>query len=171
MDPSKLVPPGTNFLINTDPPELILLQNMDSLWKIWTTSHRWKNVDAEHISFAKLGPMVYLGGFWGFWKLLRPVSSAARNVLYSHSQPYATVSFRAHCAKFVTNTLFDTLRGAAEAYSWKADIRFCRYATVNSTNVLSSHWFSFVWLVYSGNKFFRVGPNISEKFVPGGNQI
>ena len=30
-DPPKLVPPGTNFLINKDPPELILLQNMDSL--------------------------------------------------------------------------------------------------------------------------------------------
>ena len=30
MDPPKLVPPGTNFLINKDPPELILLQNMDS---------------------------------------------------------------------------------------------------------------------------------------------
>ena len=25
-----------------------------------------------------------------------------------------------------------------------------------------------MWLAYSGNKFFRVGPNISEKFVPGG---
>ena len=34
---------------------------------------------------------------------------------------------------------------------------------MNST----SHCFSFVWLAYSGNKFFRVGPNISEKFVPG----
>ena len=31
MDPPKLVPPGTNFSINKDPPELILLQNMDSL--------------------------------------------------------------------------------------------------------------------------------------------
>ena len=29
MDPPKLVPPGTNLLINTDPPELILLQNLD----------------------------------------------------------------------------------------------------------------------------------------------
>ena len=31
MDPPKLVPPGTNLLINKDPPELIFLQNMDSL--------------------------------------------------------------------------------------------------------------------------------------------
>ena len=30
MDPLKMVPPGTNFLINKEPPELILLQNMDS---------------------------------------------------------------------------------------------------------------------------------------------
>ena len=42
------------------------------------------------------------------------------------------------------------------------------HSTVNSTNVLSSHWFYFVWLAYSGNKFFRVGPNISEKCVLGG---
>ena len=66
---------------------------------------------------------------------------------------------------------FRTLHGAAEAYSWKAVIHLSRYATVNSTNVLSSHWFSFVWLAYSGNKFFRVGPNISEKFVPGGTNF
>ena len=42
---------------------------------------------------------------------------------------------------------------------------------MNSTNVLSSHWFCFVWLAYSGNKFFRVGPNISEKCVPGGTNF
>ena len=28
-----------------------------------------------------------------------------------------------------------------------------------------------MWLVYSKNKFFRVGPNISEKFVPGGTNF
>ena len=75
--PPKLVPPGTSFSINKDPTELILLQNIDSLWKIWTTSHRWKNVDPQHISLAKLGPVAYLGRFRGFWKLLRPISSAA----------------------------------------------------------------------------------------------
>ena len=31
MDPPKLVPPGTNFLINKDPLELILLKNLDPL--------------------------------------------------------------------------------------------------------------------------------------------
>ena len=41
-DPPKLFPPRTNFSINKDPLELILLQNMDSVWKIWTTSHRLK---------------------------------------------------------------------------------------------------------------------------------
>ena len=30
-DPPKLVPPGTNFAINKDLLELILLQNMDSV--------------------------------------------------------------------------------------------------------------------------------------------
>ena len=45
---------------------------------------------------------------------------------------------------------------------------------VDTTNVLSSyfmtvnmHRFPFMRMVYSGNQFFRVGPNISEKFVPG----
>ena len=84
-----MVPPGTNFLINADPPQLVL-QNMDSLWKIWTTSHRWKNVDPEHIS----------------------------------------------------------------------QFHDCWYAR-----------FAFMWLVYSRNKFFRVGPNISEKFVLGGTNF
>ena len=28
-----------------------------------------------------------------------------------------------------------------------------------------------MWLVYSSNKFFRVGPNISEKFVPGRTNV
>ena len=28
MDPPKLVPPGTNFPINKDPPELILLDSL-----------------------------------------------------------------------------------------------------------------------------------------------
>ena len=53
-----------------------------------------------------------------------------------------------------------------------------RYASVDTTNVLSSyfmtidmHRFAFMWLVYSRNKFFRVGPNISEKFVPGGTDL
>ena len=33
------------------------------------------------------------------------------------------------------------------------------------------HRFALMWLVYSWNKFFRVGPNISEKFVLGGEPI
>ena len=106
MDPPKLVPPGTNFLINKDPPELMLLQNMDSLLKNLTISQRWKNVDPEYISLAKFGPVAYLGDFRDLWKLLRPISSAACNVLYSHSRLQATLSFRVHCAKFVTNTRF-----------------------------------------------------------------
>ena len=34
MDPPKLVPPGTNFSINKDPPELIYC-------KIWTPSEKF----------------------------------------------------------------------------------------------------------------------------------
>ena len=39
------------------------------------------------------------------------------------------------------------------------------------------HRFALMWLVHSRNRFFRVGPNISEKFAPGrgggggGNQV
>ena len=33
------------------------------------------------------------------------------------------------------------------------------------------HRFAFLWLIYSRNKFFRVGPNILEKFVPGGTNF
>ena len=46
--------------------------------------------------------------------------------------------------------------------------------SVDITNVLSSYFMTvdmhrdaLMWLVYSRNKFFRVGLNISEKFVPG----
>ena len=49
---------------------------------------------------------------------------------------------------------------------------------MDTTNVLSSyfmavdmHRFALMWLVYSRNKFFRVGPNISEEFVPGGTNF
>ena len=49
---------------------------------------------------------------------------------------------------------------------------------MDTTNVLGSyfmavdmHRFALMWLVYSRNKFFRVGPNISEKFVPGGTNF
>ena len=49
---------------------------------------------------------------------------------------------------------------------------------MGTTNVLSSylmtvdkHRFALMWLVYSRNKFFRVGPNISEEFVPGGTNF
>ena len=60
----------------------------------------------------------------------------------------------------------------------KPVIQFSRYASVDTTNVLRSyfmtvemHRFALMWLVYSRNKFFRVGPNISETFVLGGNQF
>ena len=49
---------------------------------------------------------------------------------------------------------------------------------MDTTDVLSNyfmtvdmHRFDLMWLVYSRNKFFRVGPNISEKFVPGGTNF
>ena len=49
---------------------------------------------------------------------------------------------------------------------------------MDTTDVLSNyfmtvdmHKFDLMWLIYSRNKFFRVGPNISEKFVPGGTNF
>ena len=56
--------------------------------------------------------------------------------------------------------------------------QFSEYASMDTTNVLRSyymivdmHRFALMWLVYSRNKFFRVGPNISEEFVPGGTNF
>ena len=71
--------------------------------------------------------------------------------------------------KFMSNACFECcMRGPLRHTHEKA---ISRYTTVNSTNVLSSHWFSFVWLAYSGNKFFSVDPNISEKCVLGGTNF
>ena len=50
------------------------MKNLDHLTQM-------KNVDPEHISLAKFGPVAYLGGLLRFLELLRPVSSAAHDVL------------------------------------------------------------------------------------------
>ena len=67
MDPLKLVPPGTNFLMNKGPQELVLCQIMDSLRIIWTTCNNVDPCIMELISLAKI---------WTT-ELLRPGSSAA----------------------------------------------------------------------------------------------
>ena len=67
IDPPKLVLPGTNFSINKDPPELtcfiarygLPLKNLDHLPVMHCRP-------LEHISLAKFGPVVYVGGFPGF---------------------------------------------------------------------------------------------------------
>ena len=77
--------------------------------KIWTPSE--KNIDPQHISLAKFGPLAYLRGFQCFWKLLRPVSLAARNVLYSHSHPPCNTQYL-HTLCYVCNQrTFRTLCG------------------------------------------------------------
>ena len=159
-----------NFLINKAP-RTFLLQNMDSLWKIWTISHRWKkNLGPEHISLAKFGPVA---SFCGFWKLLRQVSSAAHNVLKPHSRWNCTLhSFPCTLRKFWERCVRPTV-----AYWWKPVIHFSRYATVDTTNALSSyfmtidmHRFAFMaglqWeqIFQSGSKYFR-------KICSWGNQI
>ena len=60
-------------------------------------------------------------------------------------------------------------------YWWKPVTQFSEYASMDTTNILSSHFmivdkhrFALMWLVYSRNKFFRVGP---EKFVLGGTNF
>ena len=161
MDPPKLVPPGT---INKDAPELALLQNMDSLWKIYKCMQTW------NISLANFGPVAYVGG------VVRLLRFLETTLAHQFSSTQCTgVSFPATCntqllrtlRKFCNKHMFWRLHGATEAYSWITVIHFSRYATVNSTNVLSSHWFSFMWLAYSENKLFRAGPNISENLFRG----
>ena len=77
------------------------------------------------------------------------------------------ICFHVHCS-----------RTLCEPHWWKLVIQFSRYASVDTTNVLSGyfmtvdmHGSAFMWLVYSRNKFFRVSPNISEKFVPKGTNF
>ena len=137
-------------------PELILLQNMDTLWKIWTTCHRWKNVDPQHISLAKFGPVAYLAGFRGFWKLLWPVSSAELtgqrqqyigNVLLSLARQFSRTQHSA--SAYIVLSLRRTQVSNAVWRRWGILMKSSHlYETVNSTNVFSSHWFSFVWLAY-----------------------
>ena len=68
MDPPKLVPPGTNFLINKDPPELILLKNLDPLWKIWTTRNLfcWKIWTPRNLFYWKILTTLNLF-YWKIW--------------------------------------------------------------------------------------------------------
>ena len=112
-------------------------------------------------------------GYWGFWKLLRCISSAAHNVLYPHSRqnctqhsfPRTLRNFCKHCIRptdelkhtdgnqlfsFLDRPLWTSLMSTVVT-SWP----------LTCTDLLS-------WLVYSRNKYFRVGPNISEKF---GNEV
>ena len=102
---------------------------------------------SKHISLAKFGPVAYLWDFWGFWNWLLRLS-VQQHAMYCSLIPSRT---QHSVSVYIGLSLRRTLRGVAEAYSWKAVIRFSWYATVYSTN-LSSHWFSFVWLAYSENK-------------------
>ena len=72
-----------------------------------------------------------------------------------------------HCAKFTANARFKRCVGPLRYTHEKQSFNFL---DMQLWTLLMS-WFSFVWLAYSGNKFFRVGPNISEKFVPGGTNF
>ena len=102
--PQNWFPPGTNFLINKDPLELILLQNMDS---------------CVHCV------IIFVNAVKG-----------NLGILMKTSQPYATVG--------------------------TTDVISSNFMTVDM------HRFALMWLVYSRNKFFRVG---QEKFVPGGTNF
>ena len=62
--PPKLFPPGNILLINKDPPELILLRNI--YLKNLDHFPQMKNVDPEHISLTKFGPVAYPGGLLRF---------------------------------------------------------------------------------------------------------
>ena len=73
-DSSELVSPGTNFLID-------LLQNMGPPSVKFRPPPRDEIMKThKHISLAKFEPAAYLGDFQGFWKLLRPINSAAHKL-------------------------------------------------------------------------------------------
>ena len=137
MDPSKLVPPGTNFSITKDPPRTY-----------FTTKYGLplKNLKRE---VKECRPWTYFT--CKIWTSGILVSEVSGNYSGPSVQQHAI-----HCS-LIPSRMQESLStcnpGATEAYSV---IHFSRYATVNSTNVLSSHWF-----------FFRVtglqmGTNFSE---------
>ena len=145
-----MVPPGTHFSINMDPLEHISLQNMNSLWKIWTTSQREKNIYPEHISLTKFRPVTYLEGYWGFWKLLRRITSACSTqytVASSLAEPHT--AFVSTCIVQFLWVLHKPNQG----------ILVETYATVNTTNVLSSYFMIVDMLRFA---LMWVGTNFSE---------
>ena len=121
MDPPKLAPPGTNFLIDKNPPVLILLQKYGLPLK--NLDHLTQMEKYRPFTY-KFGPVAYLGGLVRFWKLFRR-------------------------SKFSSTQLYKP----------------------HSLMTVDKHRFALIWLVYSRNKFFRVGPNISEEFIPGGTNL
>ena len=135
---------------------------MDSQWKIWTTFHQWKNVDPEriYILLAKFGSVVseVPGNYSG--------PSVHQHAIQCSLIPGHT---QESLSAYTVQSLQQMHVSNAAWGRWGLPvIHFSRYATVNSTNVLRSHWLSFVWLACSGNKFFRVGPG---KFVSGGTNF
>ena len=116
--------------------------------------------------------MAYLGGYWGFWKLFRHISSAAHKIQASFpAEPHTAFD-----SAYIAQLFCEHCVRPTKAYWWKPITQLSGYASVDTTNVLSSyfvemHRFALMWLLYSRNKFFRVGPNISEKFVPEGTNF
>ena len=117
-----------------------------------------KNVDPEHISLTKFGPVAYLGGLLRF---LEPNQASK----FSNTCTVASFPVELHTAFISAYIVCERCVRPTKSYWWKPLIQFSGYDTVDTTNVLSSyfmtvdmHRFAFLWLVYSRNKFFRMGP-------------
>jgi len=88
-------PPPPNWLPRTNyknPLKLILLQNMDSPWKIWDQLPQMKKKN-ERRPWTYFTCKIWTSGLWGFWKLLRHVSSAAQNCSLIPSRTTHSIHF------------------------------------------------------------------------------
>ena len=106
---------------------------MDSCWKIWTTSHRWKKVEPENVLLTRFGPVAYLGGLLRFLETTQACK---------FSSTLCTVAsfpgcIRFHVISYTTQLLLWMLRKANRGILMKPVIQFSEYASVDITNVTS----------------------------------
>ena len=152
MDPPKLVLLWTNFFYKLGFPELCLLQ------KIWTTSTGEK----QTLNIFFVCKILTSGLSRGFPRFLETTQACQFSSAQCTLASFPVELYAAFISMYIGQFLW-LLYKATEAYWWKPVIQFSGYASVDTLSskftTIDMHWFTFMWLAYSGNKF-RVCPNI-----------
>ena len=163
--PPKLVSPRTNFSKNNDPGTSFTaknglpLKNLDHLPQM--KKHRPWTFFVCKIWTSGLSRVIEVSGNCsGAW--------VHQHTMYCTLIPSGTtrcIHFHVHCTIFV-----NAAQGQLKEYWWKPVIQSLDIPlwTPLMSSVLYDRWRAQIYLdvaIYSRNKFFRVGPNISEKFV------